>query len=153
MNRLCLDLGLTNTGWAIDTAHGHIKIPSRETLSPMDDHAKQHRLAWWMRRLNGLITSIEPDSVYVEAPFISRAHPSGAMEVLKLHGVLSTVCSAKKLAMFTVENRTLKKLATGNGNASKQLMFDTAHDLDSSIETEDEADAYLLWHVLQKGLI
>ena len=154
MTHLCIDLGLTHTGWARNHYdHGVIHIPARANLKPMDDVAKQHRLDWWMRRLNALLTGSPIDRVYVEGPFISQAHPTGAVETIRLHGVLAAVCAIQKRPLVVIENRTLKKAATGKGNASKQQMLDVANGLGADTTSQDEADAFLLEYCVAKGLV
>lgn len=154
MNRMTIDLGLTHTGWCTAVHSGVITIPPRTTVKPMTDASKQDRLAWWMRRLNGLIRQSEVpiDVLYVEAPFMSRAHPTGAVETLKLHGVLAAVAAINQLEVHYVENRTLSKLATGNGNASKDDMLARARELGLDSNSYDEADAFLLYHVIEQEL-
>jgi Holliday junction resolvasome RuvABC endonuclease subunit len=146
MTVVAFDLGLHTTGvcWGVNE-HDHFICPAKHRSSPMDDIKRQARLAWWRSTFAMILLPHPRADVFVEAPYISRTHPSGSMELLKLHGVLAAVCADNALTLTTVENRTLKKWATGNGNASKDDMVFGATRLGYVVTDHNEADACHLW--------
>jgi Holliday junction resolvasome RuvABC endonuclease subunit len=146
MTVVAFDLGLHTTGvcWAVD-GHDHFICPAKHRQSPMDDVKRQARLAWWKDTFRMILLPHPRADVFVEAPFMSRTHPSGSMELLKLHGVLAAVCADNALSLTHVENRTLKKWATGNGNAKKDEMLAAIQALGYEVDDDNEADACHLW--------
>jgi Holliday junction resolvasome RuvABC endonuclease subunit len=143
---VAFDLGLTTTGvcWGHHD-HDHFTLPAKHRRSPMTDEIRQARLGWWRDTFAMILLPHPHPQVWVEAPFISHAHPSGSLEVAKLHGILAGVCAENALSLTPVENRTLKKWATGNGNATKTDMVERARGYGYDVDDHNEADAIHLW--------
>jgi len=70
--------------------------------------------------------------------------------------VLALLCEQNEIAYSSVNNRTIKKIVCGNGNASKEDMMAKAKELSGRDDlTQDEADAILVafygWEMIKKG--
>ena len=148
MTVVAFDLGLQTTGvcWGPDD-HDHFVLPAKLRRSPMTDESRQARLAWWRSTFAMILLPHPRASVFVEAPFISHKHPSGSVELLKLHGVLAAVCADNDLDLTPVDNRVLKKFATGSGSADKDDMVAAAQALGYDVEDHNTADAIHLWRL------
>lgn len=146
MTHLAIDLALGTAGfcWAPDV-YGYATETCPRKLT---DGA---RLDWWHDTLRGYV--IARDTVVVEAPFIHHAHPSGAVPLIKLHGLLEWLCFAGDVWYVACPPSVLKKWATGNGNASKDLMMACAQERGWAGSDHNEADAYLLhaWYAVTGG--
>jgi Holliday junction resolvasome RuvABC endonuclease subunit len=143
---VAFDLGLQTTGVCWEHhRHDHFILPARFRTSPMTDLKRQARLTWWRSTFAAILLPHPRATVWVEAPFLSRSHPSGSVELLKLHGVLAAVCAENGIDRHELENRTLKKWAVGNGNAAKHDMVAEACRLGWDVDDHNEADAIHLW--------
>lgn len=137
MSHIAFDLGLRTTG--ITNMHG-----SDHFLCPAKLRGTE-RLAWWRDTFRMALLPYPGDDVIVEAPFVHRQHPSGAVELIKLHGILAAVAIDGGHDLHTVTPAELKKWATGKGNADKAAMLAAARRLGWIGDSHDEADAFLLW--------
>ncbi len=147
---LAFDLGLRRTGWCGNEDHGVIVSPNRLSASPMTNLKREARLEWWADVLYHTMFALEPDEVTVEAPFMHPKNVSGAIDLIMLHGVLRAAAARLNVPIHAVENKTLKKWATGRGNAPKPDMIARACELTGDTITDDnEADATVLWHYWQ----
>lgn len=137
MSVLGLDLSLTSTGWSIDaTTSGRIR-PGKAQVAM--GHAWRRR--WIAIEVVELVAEHQPDVVVIEGLPSARALAAGALGML--HGVVleRLVLNAGVKPAF-VSVSTLKKYATGNGNASKELMVAAAcTHLGLTNSSDDEADA------------
>lgn len=146
MNHLAFDLGLGTTGLAWNGGSDHFICPSKHRSSPLTDTKRRGRYEWWHDTFRAILVAQEPGPVIVEAPFIHNSHPTGAIPLIQLHGLLLSAAIDDWREVHVVENRTLKKWATGNGNASKDDMIHWARAFGWEGTDHNEADAYLLWH-------
>lgn len=95
--------------------------------------------------VNGAILVHHPDIMVFEAPILNRRKLNIA-STRKLQGMTAIVemlAFQHKIRCFEVEPRTIKKHATGDGNASKAMMVEMARTVGWKPATDDEADA--LW--------
>jgi Holliday junction resolvasome RuvABC endonuclease subunit len=136
MNTLALDLG-SATGYAI--------YKDGEILSGMkklrhDRHASGVRALDFYRWLTQMIQEHGIGQVYFE-----RVYAHSGTEAAHLYGyfmhTLAAVCEECGIKCVGIPVGTIKKFATGNGNASKEEMIAAAKSHGFNPQTDDEADA------------
>jgi len=114
---LGIDPGL-HTGWAAmweDDEEGQIICGTWN----LRDDPSEHSLYALYSYLNTLIGMTQPDLVCYEEPV---ARGMAARSLNRQIGVIITVCEIAEIAHYPVNPGTLKKFATGKGNASKEEM-------------------------------
>ena len=148
---LALDLG-TTTGWAIRGFDGLITSgtvsfkPSRYDGGGM----RYLRFTNWLTEIDRLSGPIE--AIYFEE--VRRHIGTDAAHVFGgLLAVLTSWGELRGVPYQGVPVGTLKKHATGQGNANKQAMIDAARAQGFSPADDNEADAIalLLWALETKG--
>jgi len=140
---LAYDLSLAATGVCFPDG-------SCDTLTPpagMDDPT---RLAWFGESFDVHLADWNPDRIVYETPFVGR-FPGTAIALSKLHGVLLDRIGRSRCVWTAVAPASLKFKATGNGQASKDLMVAAAIALGGDIDNDNEADAWLLLYGAQHG--
>ena len=138
---LALDLG-TTTGWALGSAGS--TISGTENFKPQRFEGggmRYLRFKRWLTELKGTTEGLE--AVYFEEVRrhigVDAAHAYG--------GFLATLtawCEHHQIPYQGVPVGTIKKFATGKGNASKDEMLDAARALGHSPADDNEADALAL---------
>ena len=141
---LALDLG-TTTGWAMRTmdgqfAHGFASFkPSRYEGGGM----RYLRFKRWLGELRQLATDIH--SIYFEEvrrhAGVDAAHVYGG-----LLATLTAWCEHHNLPYQGVPVGTIKRHATGKGNAGKDEVIQAMQALGHSVKDDNEADALALLH-------
>ena len=132
---LALDLG-TTTGWCLrdgnDVKTGRWKL-----------HRSQGEKGIQLGRLvRDAIQEHGPDLVGFEEPvFLTRGMAALALRY-GLQMIVQVVCEQARTAYVGVPVSTLKKHATGKGNAKKPQMIQAAMDASGLNLSSDEADAY-----------
>ena len=149
---IAFDLGLTITGIAHPDGSDHFICPTKHRTSPITPTIEHQRFAWWRDTFRMILLPFPTSTqVIVEAPFTHRHNTKGAGNLYTLHGLLRGVAIDNGLDYHTVENRTLKKWATGNGNADKRAMLEAARMTGWIGDDHNEADAVMLWHYWDAG--
>lgn len=140
---LAFDLGLRSTGVAWHDGSDTLVCPDHITGG--------ERLDWWARTFDVYLVGYGAPRVAVEAPFIHGTNIIGAIPLIELHGVFRLAVYRAAGRLELMPPATLKKKATGRGNADKREMYSTAKRLrpDERIESFDEADAVCLFEVLR----
>lgn len=145
MNLLALDLSLTSSGWA--AKHG-ASPATWGTFCPTTSGVWRLRdgVAW----VDALVNAWRPDVVVIEGYSFgsqnSRAHALG-----EFGGVIRLHLHQRAQTVVELAPKVRAKLATGNGNASKQLVLvEAVKRLGYPGSSFDEADAQWL---LQAALI
>ncbi len=141
---LALDLG-TTTGWALltregDIAHGFASFrPQRFEGGGM----RFLRFKRWLRELKTIAQEIH--AVYFEEvrrhAGVDAAHVYGG-----LMATLTTWCEHQNIAYLGVPVGTIKKHATGKGNAGKAEVIAAMRALGHPVTDDNEADALALLH-------
>lgn len=130
---LALDLSLTSTGVA--TPDGH-PDRLRTTLTGT------RRLAHIRDQVLELARDTWPDLIAIEGYAFAR--PNQAHQIGELGGVIRLALTEHHHSWITVPPSTVKKYATGTGNAGKpQVTAAAIRRLDYAAHHDDEADA--LW--------
>lgn len=134
---LALDLA-TITGWANGSASGAENFKRRAG----DSRGMLFiRFEAWLNEMTSM--DRKPELIVYERP---HARGRAATEVSHgLLGILQKVCAANGVEYADCPSTTLKKFATGKGNAGKPDMIARFVELTGREPvTDDEADAYLL---------
>jgi crossover junction endodeoxyribonuclease RuvC len=133
MNILALDMA-TKTGWAAKNMSGTENFKKRlgESRGMLFI-----RFEVWV---NDMIRMTSPELVVYERP---HARGRAANEVLNgLLAFLTAACERHGVEYTDCPSTTLKKFATGKGNASKQMMMDAYEERWGECPVDDnEADA------------
>lgn len=139
---LAVDLALSTTGVAWGPGglmHDTIRCPSKLRGG--------ERLSWWRRRIREHLTNTKRPRIttlVVEAPIMSRSHPTGAIPLLKLHGAIEHQAHVAGVAFVEVPPAMLKRWSTGRGNADKEAMLAAARDRGFDGDDHNACDAWLL---------
>lgn len=151
MNRniLALDIG-TQTGWALSC----VSTDTKQLDSGMQKFTtkkKEHSALRWMRFkawVNQMISEKNIHAVYYERVMnhagIRAGHCYGAFEA-----IIEVACYTHNCEITGIGVGTIKKFATGKGNASKQEMVHAAYEAGFAVRGDDEADAI---HLLRYAL-
>lgn len=155
MKILALDLG-TKTGFCFGDSfdagnnlnqknHGTKDFGLKSTDGPGVRFLNFHI---WLRKL---IKEQEPDWLYYEDV---KRHV-GTIAAHVYGGLLSQVqmiCEAEKVAYIGIGVGTIKKHATGKGNAKKPQMIDAALRYGLTPIDDNDADAICLWYLACEGV-
>ena len=141
---LALDLG-TTTGWALRDNDGHITSGS-ESFRPQRFEGggmRFLRFKRWLSEINAIAGDIQ--SVYFEEvrrhAGVDAAHVYGG-----LMATLTAWCEHHNIPYQGVPVGTIKKHATGKGNASKEEMVAAMRTQSHPVSDDNEADALALLH-------
>lgn len=143
---LALDLG-TKTGWAANSRSNGIISGVQDFSTKRNEGGGMRYLRFkkWLDSINhGAITEIHFEEVRRHAG-TQAAHVYGG-----LMGTLTMWCEENKIAYSSVPVGTIKKSATGKGNASKDEMIEAAKRAGFNPADDNEADAiHLLRYVME----
>jgi Holliday junction resolvasome RuvABC endonuclease subunit len=147
MNILALDLG-TVTGYAIEKDG---KIISGMKRLRHDRRASGVRALDFYRWLTQMIREYSIDRVYFE-----RVYAHSGTEAAHLYGyfmhTLAAVCEEHHIKCTGIPVGTIKKFATGRGNATKEEMIAAARSRGFDPQTDDEADALAILFLALKTI-
>lgn len=146
---LALDLG-TTTGWAIKSADMQIMSGSQSFKPRRFEGGGMRYLRFkaWLDEIKS--TAHQIDEIYFEEV---RRH-AGVDAAHAYGGFLATLtawCEHNKIAYQGVPVGTIKKHATGKGNANKEQMIDAMRKKGHDVSDDNEADALALLYVICDG--
>ena len=131
---LALDLSLTSTGVASD--EGTFTIKTSETGA--------ERLAYIRDEVRKAVFRYVPEVVAIEGYAYARANQ--AHQIGELGGVVRLLLHDMGIDTLIVPPASIKKWATGKGNADKDTMLEVAiREFAFEGHGNDEADAWLLY--------
>lgn len=138
MNLLSLDIA-TNTGWCTSTASG------TWNLTPKKDESKGMRLIRFKAKLKEICQLEQITLIVFEQVANYGKFPNfvGA----EMQGVLKLFCEEIGIEYRSYAPTAIKKFGTGKGNAKKDLMIAAAKVYKPDVESDDEADAIILYHL------
>jgi len=153
MHILGLDLG-TNTGWALMSEEGDISSGIQSFKKKRGDSPGMIFLKFY-GWLTELLSDLENNEVLVA---YEMAHHRGGRATEVGVGLVSQVqkyCALREFEHTSVHSSTLKKMATGNGKASKeevQLAAENAFGF--TVQGDDQSDALwvLAWAAKEVGI-
>ena len=149
---LSLDLG-TTTGWAISDEDGLIKY-GNVSFRQSRFQGGGMRYLRFRRWLDELLTSdsIKFGEVYFEEVRrhlgVDAAHAYGGFMA-----TLTAWCEKNYIPYQGVPVGTIKKFATGKGNAGKQQVIDAMKKLGHDPKDDNEADALALLHFARNEMM
>lgn len=150
---LGLDLSLTSTGWAALGPNGYAETG---LIRPPDTGTIGSRLNHIDTEILRLLNDYGPTDIAIEHPLVRFANAT--LRLAMVHGVVHRRIDwwdvTDQAAIHDIEPNVLKKLATGNGSASKDDVRGAARNrLGFTGESDDIADAMWLCDYVarQKG--
>lgn len=140
---LALDVA-TNTGWCTKTASGSWN------LTPKKDESKGMRLIRFRAKLKEICELEQIKLVVFEQLANYGKFPNfvGA----EMQGVLKLYCEENGIEYRSYAPTAIKKFGTGSGGAKKEKMIEAAKRYKPEVESDDEADAIILYHFAIKDL-
>ncbi|WP_297505436.1 hypothetical protein [Ferrovum sp.] len=148
---LAIDLG-THTGWALHARDGSI-TSGTEYFKPQRFEGGGMRYLRFKRWLTELKAAAEP----IDALYFEEVRRHAGVDAAHVYGgflaTLTTWCEHHQIPYQGVPVGTIKKYATGRGNASKDEVIAAMQAKGHPITDDNEADALALlhWAINQKG--
>ena len=148
---LALDLG-TRTGWALRGSDGHITSGS-ESFRPQRFEGGGMRFLRFKRWL----TEVKQCADRIDAVYFEEVRRHAGVDAAHAYGGflahLTAWCEHHQIPYQGVPVATIKKHATGKGNASKAAMIAAARARGFNPQDDNEADALALlaWAVAQEN--
>lgn len=134
MSVLALDLA-TDTGWAVRCDDGSAESgvwSLREGRRELDLSLSLIRSAW----------PDEIETIVIEQPIMYRGRPSNIRVAFGLRSIVRLECQKNRIAFEEIPPATVKKAATGKGNAGKPLVLSCMEIVfKKKLMSYDEADA------------
>lgn len=140
---LSLDIA-SNTGFCTATASGVWH------LTPKKDESKGMRLIRFRAKLKEVCALEEIRIVVFEQVATYGKFPNHTAS--EMIGVLKLFCEENGIEYRSYPPTVIKKAATGKGNAKKEAMIEAAKQYKTSVTSDDEADAILLYQLAIKDL-
>ena len=148
MRVLAIDPG-TKMGWALGKSGSSEVLSGTWDLSLRRGDSSGMRYVYLRKKLTEILAAY-PD---LEMVITEQAHNRGGHATEVLNGLVTHVqswCAEHNITKVTsVHSSTLKKSATGKGNASKEEMIQTAIEKGWNPKDDNEADAL---HILDYAL-
>ena len=139
-----LDLSLTSSGVAIKPA---LADNRKEKVFAIPTTAKEHIRDRWKKIVVAIKREVRVgDSCFIEDyAYGMPSQRSNLTTLAEVGGIIKFMLLNMGVPIFPVSPGTLKKWATGKGNAKKEDMKLAVYKkFDMEFETSDEADAFLL---------
>ena len=144
-----IDPSLTGTGVA--TAEGLHTITSKPSDTTLT--GRRARLATIVHELDNIVLGVKPwrfertpNLIVIEAPSLAQKSQAGTLDRNGLWWLIVNRLHTLGIPVVEVSPSTLKKFATGKGNATKEAMVAAAARRLPHVDTGDQADrADALW--------
>ena len=152
MRILALDLG-THTGWASRTTGGVVESGVQD-FTPRRGESAGIRYLHFRRWLEEIVGLVRPHVIAYEMPHLRGGHAATVLAGLQTR--VEEIAAHLGLELLPVHTGTLKKHATGRGNANKSDMLAAAcARWGRRAYGEDEADALcvLAWAIDEVGAL
>jgi len=153
VNIVALDLG-TQCGYA----YTHDGVPRIELSGVMDFRSQRHegagmRFLRFRRALQDLLKNEDEDAVCVYEEVAAHRGTAAAHVYGGLLAVLQSLCESMDIPYRGYPVGTIKRHATGKGNANKDAMVDAARErFGDEIDDDNQADALWLLDLALKEL-
>lgn len=139
MRSLGLDIG-THCGWAAANEKGDI-ISGVWNLAPRAHEDSGMRLLKFRASFTDLVATVKPKVIFYEAATFQPGGQGAALVFGQLVGVMMLVAKDAGVPYTGISAASVKKFATGRGNAGKPEMVGAAERRWGKRMTDDEADA------------
>jgi crossover junction endodeoxyribonuclease RuvC len=121
MRVLGVDPGLVRTGWAVvESREGDYRLLASGLIAPPPTLELAERLADGYGRFALVLDEFRPDVVVLEDIFSAPRHPTSALKMAHMRGVLCLAAGQRGVLVEPMTATTVKQRVTGNGHASKQ---------------------------------
>ena len=138
---LALDLG-TNLGWALQIASNKI-VSGVQSLAPRRFDGGGMRYLYFRRWLD----EVHQDSGGINELYVEEVRRHMGTDAAHVYGgllaILTAWCEEHSIPYAAIPVKTVKKHATGTGNASKEAMIAACEAKGRKVQDDNEADA--LW--------
>ena len=147
---LCLDLG-TSTGWAIHSKQGVI---TSGTISFKNDRWQGGGMRFL--KFNRFLEELNDNTGPISMVFFEEVRRHMGVDAAHAYGGflahLTAWCEQQNIAYEGVPVGTIKRHATGKGNANKTMMMESARNRGHQPADDNEADALALvyWAIEQR---
>lgn len=147
---LALDLG-TNTGWAVGNANGLV-TSGVQSFKPSRYEGGGMRYL----RFKGWLADIKNNCGSIDAIYFEEVRRHAATDAAHVYGgllaILTSWCEHHHIPYQGIPVGTIKKFATGKGNANKEQVVEAAHQWATGpIFDDNEADAICLLTLVLRG--
>jgi len=144
--RICgIDPGLQCTGYAVVVADAaSVELLEAGVLRPDKGASLPERLRQLSAEVYGLLAEHEPEALAVEQLYSHYAHPTTAILMGHARGVILAAAAELGVQVLDISATRVKRLLTGNGQASKaqvQRAVVTLLNLTEPPKPADVADA------------
>jgi crossover junction endodeoxyribonuclease RuvC len=143
-----IDPGLAATGYGIVQGSGsRIREYTFGTIRTSKAETLPNRLQQIFSELCSVLNSQKPDLMVIEDIFSVKQFPKSGIALGKVCGVILLACSQRRIAAIEVPVREVKRILTGNGNATKSQMERAVRHLlkrDTPITPSHASDAVAL---------
>lgn len=143
MNLLALDIA-THTGFCTQTASG------TWNLTPKKDESKGMRLIRFKAKLREICDLEKIDLIVFEQLATYGKFPN--FIAAEMQGILKLFCEENNIEYRSYAPTAIKKFGTQKGNANKEMMIFAAKKFKSEVESDDEADAIILYQMAIQDL-
>jgi crossover junction endodeoxyribonuclease RuvC len=143
-----IDPGLAETGFGIVHGSGsRIKEYTFGTIRTSKAETLPDRLHYIFSELSSVLSFQKPDLMVIEDIFSLKQYPKSGITLGKVCGVILLACSQCGITALEVPVREVKRILTGNGNATKRQMERAVRQLlkrDEPIAPSHASDAIAL---------
>lgn len=154
-----IDLSSSNTGVVLVNNDNAFVTSWKFNYKPHKDVDKYHqhiyKLKYISQYIHEFIKRYPPQEIFIEGPFIQTRFLASSEILLKLHGLIIEIF--KDYEIHQVAPKTIKKIITGNGNATKDEVFEVIKKtFNFTPNNKDESDALAVmlyfYRISQKSL-
>ena len=130
MKVLGVDPGLVRTGWAAVESDGSgYRLLATGLIAPHPEAELAERLAEGYERFSTVLDEVRPDVMVLEDLFSAPRHPTAAIKMAHMRGVLCLAAGRRGLRVEPMTASTVKQRITGNGRASKEQVHEMVYRL------------------------
>jgi crossover junction endodeoxyribonuclease RuvC len=122
MRILGVDPGLRHTGYGLVdvTAQSAIRLVEVGTVEPKEKDLIENRIHKIHANLEKIIDEHKPDVMVLEKLYAHYKHPTTAVLLGHVRGVICLLCAQKKIELIEHSVKRIRKSLVGNGNATKE---------------------------------
>lgn len=143
---LALDLGST-TGWAVGKDG---RLTASGTVAFKNNRYEGGGMRFWRFR-----QWLEKEWPKIDAVYFEEVRRHQGVDAAHIYGgllaVLTAFCEENKIPYSGIPVGTIKKHATGKGNAGKELMIEAARKRGANPADDNEADAICIFFCVTGG--
>ena len=147
-NIVAIDPSLTCTGicWGADAQHWQVQVcKSKPIGTNVGDRIRRYERL--IQQVDAICKAAKPALIFIEG-YAYSSNTGGQMYLGEFGGLLRWHLTEHTSHVYEVAATTLKKFATGKGNAKKeQVIGHVQKNWNQLFNTSDEADAFVLYQM------